>query len=90
MDDRIRINVRTSDALDSWLYSLEKSCNRAGLRFRGKKLSKEGLVNAILASLCSTDPSEVVKQVGAGLPLYESQLAIESAAVAGTALTKVS
>jgi hypothetical protein len=74
MDTRERINVRTSDEIDSWLYSIEKACNRSGLKFRGRKVSKEPLVNAILASLSQAEVEKVVKQIGDGLALYERQL----------------
>jgi hypothetical protein len=75
MDTRERINVRTSDEIDSWLYSIEKACNRSGLKFRGRKVSKEPLINAILASLSQNEVDKVVKQIGDGLSIYESQLA---------------
>lgn len=78
MDSRMRVNVRTSDAIDNWLYATEKAANRAGIRFRGKKMSKEGLVNALLASLIGTDPEKVIDQVRAGLALYEHQLTTEA------------
>lgn len=74
MDTRERINVRTSDEIDSWLYSIEKACNRSGLKFRGRKVSKEPLINAILASLSQTEADKVVKQIADGLSIYERQI----------------
>lgn len=74
MDSRTRINVRTSDDLDTWLFHLEKVCYRAGIRFKGKKLTKEAIVNALTASVSSQDESSVLRMVNDGIQSYESQL----------------
>lgn len=83
MDNRERINVRTSDEIDNWLYAIEKACNRSGLKFRGRKLSKEPLVNAIIASLTKTEVDKVVKQISDGLAVYEQQVESLSKASGG-------
>lgn len=74
MDSRERINVRTSDEIDNWLYSVEKACNRSGLKFRGRKVTKEALVNSILAAMVKLEVDSVVTQVRDGLNLYEKQV----------------
>lgn len=74
MDTRTRINVRTSDDLDTWLFHLEKVCYRAGLRFKGKKLTKEAIVNALIASASAKDESDVLRQISDGIRSYENQL----------------
>lgn len=74
MDALSRINVRTSDENDTWLFHMEKLSNRAGLKFRGKKLTKEGLVNALVASASKEDEAIVLKRILDGLSIYESQL----------------
>lgn len=73
MDVGIRINVRTSDDIDTWLYTVEKACYRSGLRFRGKKMTKEAIVNALLASIEPTDGPELIELVKKGLAKYEKQ-----------------
>ena len=83
MDNRERINVRTSDEIDNWLYAVEKACNRSGLKFRGRKLSKEPLVNAIIASLTKKDVEVVIKQISDGLAVYEQQVESISKASSG-------
>lgn len=74
MDARSRINVRTSDDIDTWLFHLEKVCFRAGLRFKGKKLTKEAIVNALMAAASKEDESDVLKKIRDGIGAYETQL----------------
>lgn len=74
MEERDRINVRTSDQIDTFLYSLEKSANRAGLKFRGRKLSKEPLVNAIIANLIDQNQEAIIESIKTGIERYERQL----------------
>lgn len=74
MEERSRISVRTSDDIDTWLFNLEKVCFRAGLRFKGKKMTKEAIVNAILASASSSEEPEVLRRIRDGVATYETQL----------------
>lgn len=74
MAHRDMINVRTSDEIDTFLYTVEKAVNRAGLRFRGRRLSKEPVVNALIASFLQRKPEELVSVVEGGLKVYEQQL----------------
>lgn len=74
MDTRTRINVRTSDDLDTWLFHLEKVCYRAGIRFKGKKLTKEAIVNALIASVSLQDEPSILRMVNDGIRSYENQL----------------
>mgnify|MGYP007071571554 CR=1 FL=1 len=74
MDTRTRINVRTSDEIDTWLFHLEKVCFRAGIRFKGKKLTKEAIVNALMANASALDESAVLRMVSDGTKVYETQL----------------
>lgn len=74
MDSRERINVRTSDEIDNWLYAIEKACNRSGMKFRGRKMTKESLVNSILAAMSQIEVDKVLKHIGEGVTLYEKQV----------------
>lgn len=74
MDSRERINVRTSDEIDNWLYAIEKACNRSGMKFRGRKMTKESLVNSILAAMSQIEVDKVLKHIGEGVALYEKQV----------------
>lgn len=74
MSYRESIHIRTSDEIDTFLYSAEKIVARAGLRFRGRKVSKEPLVNALLASFLDRDPKEIETTIRQGLERYEKQL----------------
>lgn len=74
MDTRTRINVRTSDDIDTWLFHLEKVCFRAGIRFKGKKLTKEAIVNALMAHVSAQDEPSVLRMVNDGIRSYENQL----------------
>lgn len=74
MDSRDRINVRTSDEIDNWLYSIEKACHRSGLKFRGRKMTKESLVNSILAAMSQIEVDKVLKHIGEGVAIYEKQI----------------
>ena len=60
MAHRDMINVRTSDEIDTWLFHLEKVCFRAGIRFKGKKLTKEAIVNALMAHVSALDEPTVL------------------------------
>jgi len=74
LDTRTRINVRTSDDLDTWLFHLEKVCYRAGIRFKGKKLTKEAIVNALMASVSTQDEPSTLRMINDGIRAYETQL----------------
>jgi len=66
--------VSASDDIDTWLFHLEKVCFRAGLRFKGKKMTKEAIVNALIASASARDESDVLRQISDGIRSYENQL----------------
>lgn len=74
MDTRTRINVRTSDELDTWLFHMEKVAYRAGLRFHGKKITKEALVNALILAASMNEEPAVLRMIADGVRSYETQL----------------
>ncbi|TXH08406.1 MAG: hypothetical protein E6R03_18235 [Hyphomicrobiaceae bacterium] len=73
-DSMDRINVRTSDAIDVWLFRVEKECVRHGLKSKGKKLRKEQIINGIIAKVMSAGMGQTIASIKEGVPIYEEQL----------------
>lgn len=73
-DERPSIHVRTTDAVDIWLFKIGKECARKGIRFNGRKVGKEQIINAILSSVSQTNPSEFIQQINSGLDAFQKHL----------------
>jgi len=62
-DSMDRINVRTSDAIDVWLFRVEKECVRHGIKSKGKKLRKEQIINGIIAKVMSAGMDQTIAAI---------------------------